>query len=318
MTLLLLYLLFALLLVLLGHVRDKHQPVRYRRSNAASNAEADANGAPLITLPGRRPVLFKKKPDWAIREIIRLSAMRPNDGGQKIADEFNRLYGESKGLTVGKIWVCEQRRKHRYAILQLRKKLKHRIPRPMPVHHVWAMDMTGLPDQHRQSHNVLGILDHGSRGLLLLQKLHSKASIALLRCLLDAIEQTGQTPKRLKTDNEAVFISKLFRFGLWWLGIKHERSQPGHPWQNGRIERLFGTLKQKAKGLLFDDAQMQEQLNLFRFWYNHVRTHQHLYGKTPFEAYHNLPVTMRQPGDNMPDWFQAWRGRLAGYWFKPG
>ncbi|MFN3713694.1 MAG: integrase core domain-containing protein [Alcanivoracaceae bacterium] len=135
---------------------------------------------------------------------------------------------------------------------------------------------------------------------------------------VDAIEQTGQTPRRLKTDNEAVFTSKLFRFGLWWLGIKHERSQPGHPWQNGRIERLFGTLKQKAKGFLFDEKQMQEQLNLFCFWYNHVRTHQHLHGNTPFEAYHGLPVTMRQPGDTMPAWFQAWHGRLAGYWFKPG
>jgi transposase InsO family protein len=273
---------------------------------------------PLVAGPSRRQVLFQKKPDWVSREIIRLSAIMPSEGGQKIADEFNRLYGETKDMTVGKTWVCMQRRKHRYEILQPRKRLKHRIPRRLPTHHTWAMDLTGLPDHDRQSHNVFGIIDHGSRGLLHLEKIQSKASIALLRILLDIIERTGSAPKRLRTDNEAVFISRLFRFGLWWLGIKHQRSQPGHPWQNGRIERLFGTLKQKAKGLLFDQNKMQEQLHLFRFWYNHIRTHQHLHGKTPFEAYHQLPVTAQQADDKNPLWFEAWQGRLAGYWFKPG
>jgi transposase InsO family protein len=28
-------------------------------------------------------------------------------------------------------------------------------------------------------------------------------------------------------------------------GVRHQRTEPGCPWQNGRIERLFGTLKQK-------------------------------------------------------------------------
>ncbi len=188
----------------------------------------------------------------------------------------------------------------------------------MPTHHIWALDMTGLPDTNRRSHNVLGILDHGSRCLLLMQKLQNKASITLLRCLLDVIEQTGQKPTSVKTDNETVFISRLFRFGLWLLGIQHRRIRPGHPWQNGRIERLFGTLKQTAKGLRFNEKQLQEQLDLFRCWYNHIRTHQHLHGKTPCEAYHSLPVAMRKSGDTIPSWFSAWQGKLAGYWFKPG
>ncbi|NIP27488.1 MAG: DDE-type integrase/transposase/recombinase, partial [Phycisphaerae bacterium] len=65
-----------------------------------------------------------------------------------------------------------------------------------------------------------------------------------LRHLLDAIERYGK-PKFLRTDNETVFTSRLFRFGLWLLGIKHQRTDKGCPWMNGRVERFFGTLKQK-------------------------------------------------------------------------
>jgi len=179
------------------------------------------------------------------------------------------------------------------------------------------MDMTGLPDTNRQSHTVLGIIDHGSRGLLCLRTMKSKTSIALLRVLLEVIEQAGSTPRRLKTDNEAALTSRLFRFGLWWLGIRHERSQPGHPWQNGRIERLFGTLKEKTRGLLFQADSLQEQLQLFQWWYNHVRTHQNLHGKTPCEAWHTLPITCQAENGPEPEWCEAWHGRLTGYWFKP-
>lgn len=58
------------------------------------------------------------------------------------------------------------------------------------------------------------------------------------------------------------------------------------PWQHGRIERLFLTPKQKlnllvrSKGLALDAL-----LTEFRYFYNHVRPHQHLPGWTPYEAW---------------------------------
>lgn len=271
----------------------------------------------FIETPPTHPHRFRPKPDWAVREIIRLSALMPHEGGLKIANAFNRRFAESHGITVGKTWVCEKRRQHRYAILELKRKYKQQTPKNLPVNHTWAMDMTGLPDTSRQSHTVLGIIDHGSRGLICLRAMKSKASIALLRVLLEVIEQTGNTPQRLKTDNEAALTSRLFRFGLWWLGIRHERSQPGHPWQNGRIERLFGILKEKTKDLLFQEDSLQKQLQIFQWWYNHVRTHQNLHSKTPYEAWHALPVTCQTADGLEPKWCQAWNGRLAGYWFKP-
>lgn len=88
--------------------------------------------------------------------------------------------------------------------------------------------------------------------------------------------------------------------------------------KNGRIERLFGTLKAKSRDLLFDQEALPEQLALFRFWYNHIRTHQYLDGRTPCEVLNRLPAQNAMDDAEEPAWFEAWNGRLAGYWFPPG
>jgi transposase InsO family protein len=256
-----------------------------------------------------------------LREVIRLKALMPADTGSRVmAEQFHRLHaGKSNGETVGRTWVSEHLKKHRYAVLQLRRRLKHTKPRPLPAHKIWAMDMTGVPDHAQESQTVLGIIDHGSPWLLGLRRLRTKSSIALLRALLDAIEAHDfQKPERLRTDNETVFTSRVFRFGLWWLGIRHQRTDKGCPWMNGRIERLFGTFKDKSKGLLFDTDALPAQLQLFRFWYNRVRPHQYLDGRTPWEVLNRVPAQWAADTAREPKWFEAWNRRLGGYWVPPG
>jgi transposase InsO family protein len=68
------------------------------------------------------------------------------------------------------------------------------------------------------------------------------------------------------------------------LGIRHKLSRPGCPWQNGRIERLFGTLKSKLDQWSVANAdELVQALARFEFWYNAVRPHQNLGGWTPLE-----------------------------------
>ncbi|MFO8024492.1 DDE-type integrase/transposase/recombinase, partial [Thiohalophilus sp.] len=109
---------------------------------------------------------------------------------------------------------------------------------------IWGLDLTGKQDTSGTTHNILGIVEHASRASLVLSGLKDKVSLTLLRHLLNAIEQYGK-PKMIRTDNESIFTSRLFRFGLWWLGIRHQKTDKGCPWMNGRVERFFGTLKQK-------------------------------------------------------------------------
>ena len=172
---------------------------------------------------------FPKKPDWVRNEIIRMKALMPDESCYKLADTFNRRFKTARQMSVGKTFVWEIIKTHQYEIAILRKDIRNRKPRPVPKNLIWGMDLTGKTDTTGKTHHVLGILEHASRSALCLSAIKNKASITLLRYLLDAIEQFDK-PKIIRTDNEAVFTSRLFRFGLWLLGIKHQRIDKGCPW----------------------------------------------------------------------------------------
>ncbi|MDO8311443.1 MAG: integrase core domain-containing protein [Sideroxyarcus sp.] len=156
-----------------------------------------------------------------------------------------------------------------------------------------------------------GILDHGSRVLLHLQALHDKTTHTLLERLNEVISLYGK-PKVIRTDNEGMFRSPAFGNALEQLGIRHQRTDPGCPWQNGRIERLFGTLKEKLdKWIVTGIEQLNTDLTTFVHWYNHVRPHQNLDGRTPAEAWDDInPYTKPLKQER---WFEAWEGLLSGY-----
>ncbi len=97
------------------------------------------------------------------------------------------------------------------------------------------------------------------------------------------------------------------------LGIKHQFIDLAQPWQNGRIERLFGTLKDRLNQWEVDSAKhLNASLVQFRFWYNHVRPHQNLDGRTPSEVWNGIDVFSRKPKKRL--WFEAWDGLLSGYY----
>lgn len=258
------------------------------------------------------------KPAWVTREIIRLKALMPNAGCRRIADTFNRRHARHKEIrwrmTVGKSFVADTMRKHRYEIEVVRRRIKHRVPPPLPRNLVWAMDLTGKQDVPGNIHSILGLLDHGSRGLLTLAALPDKGSWTLLGHLFLAIGKYSK-PRALRTDNEACFTSRVFCVVLALAGIRHQRTELHCPWQNGRIERLFGTLKRKLdQWEVAGFEALNASLGEFRFWYNHLRPHQHLQGATPAEAWSQVDpyaVPVKQEY-----WFEAWDGLLRGYYLR--
>ena len=143
---------------------------------------------------------------------------------------------------------------------------------------------------------ALAILDHASRACVRLQRLSDKSSWRLLQELVQAVKQYGR-PQFVRTDNEAVLVSKLFRFGLWLLGIRHQRIEPGCPWQNGRVERFIGTVKRVLEQeVLTSDRDLDSKLTGIRQWYNHSRPHDHLQGRTPAEVWAGIDVFASKPG----------------------
>lgn len=236
------------------------------------------------------------KPKWVKCEVIALKALMPQAGCRTIAHHFNRRHAARRAMTVSKTYVADTCRKQQYRILEVRRKLKHRVPLPIPRNRIWGCDLLVKTNQHGQPHLALAILDHASRACLRLQWLTDKSSWTLLQELAHAVKCYGR-PQFVRTDNEAVLVSRLFRFGLWLLGIRQQRIQPGCPWQNGRVERFIGTVKRElAKEPIADEREMTKALQEIRTWYNHDRPHDHLQGRTPCEVWAGIDVFAAKPG----------------------
>jgi putative transposase len=253
------------------------------------------------------------KPAWVRREVLSLDdalngnpcfGRRRRAGCRTLALHFNRLHA-ARGVRVGKSFVAQVLADQRLRALHVQHDLKHRIPADMPGNVVWAMDSTLLRVDGQTSSILLGIIDHGSRLITGWRRVRCFNAWTALGVLCLAIGQWGK-PVHLRTDNAAVFHSRLWRTGLrLLLGIRRQFTQPGCPWQNGRIERCFGTFKacwaELALPLRIDlDMRLAE----FRHWYNTMRPHQHLHGRTPMETWH----LQTRPAPWVPH--QWWGGAL--------
>jgi putative transposase len=107
----------------------------------------------------------------------------------------------------------------------------------------------------------------------------------------------------------------VFRTLLKLVGIKHLQTQLCAPWQNGRIERLFGTLKPLLKQLVLPNSTALEMaLREFKLFYNNIRPHQNLNGLTPAEVWQGM--TMADLKKSEPVLMQALDGLLVGYYLR--
>jgi putative transposase len=256
----------------------------------------------------------RAKPEWVKHEVLRLKALMPHTGCRKIADCFNRRFAHARHMTVGKTYVSNMIRQHYYEILVLRRQIKNAKPKAIPKNLIWALDLSGKTDSQGKLQMLLGIVEHGSRAALCLQALRNKSSWTLLGYLFLAIGKYGK-PRFVRTDNEVVFTSRVFKLALSLLGIRHQTTDLHCPWQNARVERFFGTLKESLNQLAVTSFDaLNHALTEFRFFYNHVRSHQNLAGATPAEAWAGVDPHVTRFKQEY--WFEGWDGLLQGYYLR--
>ena len=110
--------------------------------------------------------------------------------------------------------------------------------------------------------------------------------------IFERLFRTYGLPEAIRSDNGGPFstqaIGGLSRLSVWWtkLGIKHDRTQPGHPEQNGSHERMHRTLKETTlRPPAANGPEQQERFDAFRAEFNQVRPHHALEMKTPGSLY---------------------------------
>ena len=256
-----------------------------------------------------------KKPVWVKERVIYLKAHLPHDGCRKIAMRFNTIYAD-QNISVSKSYVYSIIKENNHEILKQRKKMRSKIPFATRRNRIWHMDLTTVGKQQ-----ILGVVDGGTRALLILKHLPTKSTVNILIALLEAIRDYGK-PHSIRSDNESVFTSRHMRFVLWLLGIRRQTTQIASPWQNGKIERLFGTMKQAFEGLGFRDKAgfpttrgLQEALKEFRFFYNHIRLHQNLNYNTPANAWEDKPISTSKKAKEI-FYYEGLYGNVAGFYLR--
>jgi putative transposase len=254
------------------------------------------------------------KDDPGIKEeVLQVWSSVKNPTGDLVAHLFNRRNAH-RGISISDSSVREMVRDNKERLSTIRKQRSRRPPHHVPWQLIWSADLTFRRDDTGEMHRIFCVVEHYSRVCVLLREVHSKSAITLLRCICDAVEIFGR-PEMIRTDNEAQFLSRMFRFGLWWLGIRHDRIDPFTCYQNARVETFFSNLKRQLRQWPQAMRDLPTRLAEYRFWYNFVRPHQSLFGRTPAEVWKAHDIFSARPVEEA--WFEGWDGHLAGPIFKP-
>ena len=165
----------------------------------------------------------------------------------------------------------------------------HPIFDPKQCNEVWSADYKGkfLMGNKIYCH-LLTIADSKSR-FVFTAKGHYRENFDSLRQSLKGFFRKYGIPKQIHTDNGSPFgsvkaIQRFTRLSYWFieLGIMPVYSDPSHPEQNGRHERMHRDLKEAcAKPSAHDLKAQQRRLNRFVKEYNHIRPHESLQMNTP-------------------------------------
>jgi transposase InsO family protein len=157
---------------------------------------------------------------------------------------------------------------------------------------MWQADITHWELYGGEHAEILNVIDDHSRLFLTSRAFQTVKARDVVDVFHDAAELHG-LPACLLSDNGAVFSATprkgkvLLQTELERLGIASKNSRPYHPQTCGKVERLHQTLKRylDAQQPAETRKQLQGQLDTFVHYYNNVRPHRALDGRTPLQAY---------------------------------
>lgn len=165
----------------------------------------------------------------------------------------------------------------------------------------WCIDFKGwfrTGDGRRC--DPLTVTDAFSRYLLAVHVIEPVGKAVQAR--MDELFREHGIPIAIRSDNGPPFASAgaggLTRLSARWakMGIRLERIWPGKPQQNGRHERMHGTLKPEAcQPPAATAADQQARFDAFRREFNQERPHEALGQRPPAKVYHSSSRPFVEP-----------------------
>ena len=189
----------------------------------------------------------------------------------------------------------------------------HRFAADRP-NELWQSDFTHVFLTDGTEVEVIGWLDDHSRYLLHLSA-HRRVTGPIV---IDTFTHTAQEhgyPTSTLTDNGMVYTTRYARNArgigagnafetlLALHGITQKNGKPFKPTTQGKIERLWQTLKRHlATRPARSMTELQNHLDQFRAYYNHTRPHRAIARKTPAFAYQLIPKATPTPPEDPGLW----------------
>lgn len=261
---------------------------------------ADRSRAPLMH--GRATSLD------LVEKLIDLRRSRPTWGPRKLVAKLEQLHPHLAWPSHSTAHEILKR-----AGLVSNRRVRRHPPRrlgelvvPERPNHVWSVDHKGwvrLGDGQRCE--PLTMVDNYSRFVLAISA-DGGTREAQARPVMERAFRTYGLPEVIRSDNGPPFASAsvtgLTSLSVWWikLGVRPERITPGHPQQNGRLERFHLTLLEAMRPPAANRAAQARCFEAFRQDYNHERPHQALRQTPPASFYTSSPRSMpdRPPEPN--------------------
>ena len=234
-------------------------------------------------------------PEEVVREVVslreQLLSQGHDCGAQTIAHHLAQE-GTDRVPSVSTIWrilrreglVAPQPQKRpRSSLIRFEAELPNEM---------WQADITHWGLAGGQDVEILNMIDDHSRLFLTSRAFPTAKAADVVDVFRFAIDLHG-APASLLCDNGAVFTATprggkvLLQLEMERLGVLAKNSRPYHPQTCGKVERLHQTLKRylarqaPAKTLV----ELEGQLDTFVHYYNAIRPHRALGGRTPLQAY---------------------------------
>jgi transposase InsO family protein len=257
------------------------------------------------------------------RRIVELRSERPTWGPRKLRQRLSET--DPSTPWPAKSTIGEILRRHGLVVPRRRRRATPADALPFAdiegPNDTWCVDYKGwfrTGDGRRC--DPLTISDAYSRYLLRCQAVR-RVDARCARPLIEATFREYGLPRAIRTDNGPPFASVgvggLSRLSVWWikLGIRPERITPGRPCENGRHERLHGTLKRDACTPAASDRRAQQRcFDTFRRIYNDERPHESIGDVAPSTIYRPSPRAYpeRLPEIVYPDHWEIRMARSSG------
>jgi transposase InsO family protein len=241
------------------------------------------SSTPSLRKPG------PKGPDDAlVRAIVELKSRNPRFGCPRIA----RILSQTFGLDIDKSLVS-------------RVLVKHYRPSPRgsgpswlsfigrSTDSLWSVDLFPCESIVLQSYWVLVVMDQFTRRLVGFG-VHAGTvtGIDLCRMFNTAIHRQG-VPRHLSSEHDPVFEAHRWMANLRILEIDEIKTVPHVPLSHPFVERLIGTMRREFLDHVpfWNARDLERKLSEFQAYYNAVRCHASLEGRTPLTFVHGDAVT---------------------------